>query len=40
MECAAVLDALKVLGAIDDGDYERGLDLLTRQVAMLTKLCR
>ncbi|UJR87202.1 four helix bundle protein [Sandaracinus amylolyticus] len=40
MECAAVLDALKVLSAIDQTRYARGMDLLEREVAMLTKLCR
>ena len=40
MECAAVLDALKVLGAVEPARYERGMELLEREVAMLTKLCR
>lgn len=40
MECAAVLDALRVLSAIDEERYARGIELLEREVAMLTKLCR
>ena len=40
MECAAVLDALAVLNLIDRGSHERGIELLERIVAMLTKLCR
>lgn len=40
MECAAVLDALVVLELVDRDRQERGLELLERIVAMLTKLCR
>jgi four helix bundle protein len=40
MECAAVLDALRVLSVVDERRYERGMELLEREVAMLTKLCR
>lgn len=40
MECAAVLDALKVLCSVDETLYKRGIDLIEREVAMLTKLCR
>ena len=40
MECAAVLDALRVLGVVDAEDYHRGIELLERIVAMLTKLRR
>ena len=40
MECAAILDALAVLKLIDRGSHERGVALLERIVAMLTKLCR
>ena len=40
MECAAVLDALKVLSALDGTRYARGMELLEREVSMLTKLCR
>jgi four helix bundle protein len=38
MECAALLDALQILGAIDGEPYGRGIELLGRLVAMLTKL--
>jgi four helix bundle protein len=40
MECAAVLDALLLLKLVDQQSYQRGCDLLTAIVAMLTKLCR
>ncbi|MCI0572553.1 MAG: four helix bundle protein [Myxococcaceae bacterium] len=40
MECAAVLDALRVLGLVEPRAHERGCELLGRIVAMLTKLCR
>jgi hypothetical protein len=40
MECAAVMDALKLLGAVPEDQHARGLDLLSRAVAMLTKMCR
>ena len=40
MECAAVLDALKVLAIVDEAVYRRGCELLERIVAMLTRLCR
>ena len=40
MECAAVLDALRVLKMVDEGTHGRGIELLGRIVAMLTKLCR
>jgi four helix bundle protein len=40
MECAAILDALKVLSLIDDEAHRTGSALLARIVAMLTKLCR
>ncbi len=40
MECAAVLDALVVLKLIDREKQERGMALLERIVAMLTKLWR
>lgn len=38
MECAAVLDVLKVQGTITPTHYDRGMDLLTSIVAMLTKM--
>jgi four helix bundle protein len=40
MECAAVLDALSVLGSIAQVELSLGTDLLGRIVAMLTRLCR
>jgi len=40
MECAAVLDVARELGALDEDRYARALELLAREVAMLTKLCR
>ena len=40
MECAAIMDSLHVLKVLDQGRHERAIDLLSRIVAMLTKLCR
>jgi four helix bundle protein len=40
MECAAVLDVIRALGALQEESYQRGVELLARVVAMLTKLCR
>ena len=40
MESAAVLDVVRCLGALEEGKHRRGLELLSRIVAMLTKLCR
>jgi four helix bundle protein len=39
MECVASLDVLKVRRLIDADRYARGIELLERVVAMLTKLC-
>src|SRR6266851_7999032 len=39
MECAAVMDALQLLKVVDSSRYQRGVELLERVVAMLTKLC-
>ena len=39
MECAAVLDALSVLGVLEAAAHENGDALLERIVAMLTRLC-
>ena len=39
MECVASLDILKVRRLVEDGRYVRGVELLERVVAMLTKLC-
>ena len=38
-ECSAILDALEVLGAVDQRAHENGKRLLTRIVSMLTKMC-
>jgi four helix bundle protein len=40
LECAAILDVLVLLESADRDEAERGKELLTRIVAMLTKLCR
>jgi len=40
MECAAIVDALLVLEAIDDREHMSSVDLLARVVAMLTKMIR
>jgi len=40
MECAAILDIVRCLGVLTDDSHDRGLELLARSVAMLTKLCR
>jgi hypothetical protein len=38
MECAAILDVMKIQQTIKLQRYERGVDLLTSVVAMLTKM--
>ena len=40
MECAAVMDALTLFGAVTADDRDVGIELLSRIVAMLTRLCR
>ena len=40
MECAALIDALQILAAIDEPSYARAMELLDRIVSMLTKLQR
>jgi len=40
MECAAILDALRTLELVDIDCHRRGLELIERIVAMLTRLCR
>ena len=40
MECAAVMDALLVMKVVEPSVQQRGIELLTAIVAMLTKLCR
>ena len=37
-ECGALLDALRVLGAVDGSEHERGKILLHRIVSMLVKM--
>src|SRR5262245_60290939 len=39
-ECAALADALRVLGAIDHAKHTQALELLGRLVSMLTRLAR
>ena len=40
LECAAILDVLLLLGAAGTGDVDRGKALVSRLVAMLSKMCR
>ncbi len=40
MECAALVDAMKVLEAITPADHASAIDLLERIVSMLTRLSR
>src|SRR5262245_45080001 len=40
MECGAILDALLLLCVVAPDRYAKGLALLERIVAMLTRLCR
>jgi four helix bundle protein len=40
MECAAIVDGLRVLGAIDEARHAAAVALRGRIVAMLTKLSR
>ena len=40
LECAAILDVLRLLGAAGPGDVEQGKLLLARVVAMRSKMCR
>jgi four helix bundle protein len=40
LECAAILDVLLLLHAATPDDVERGKTLLSRLVAMLSKMCR
>jgi four helix bundle protein len=39
LECAAILDVLQLLGAAGAADVEQGKLLLSRVVAMLSKMC-
>jgi hypothetical protein len=40
MECAAIVDALRLLAVVTDAESCTANELLGRMVAMLTKLCR
>ena len=40
MECAAILDGLRLLSVMTDDEHHKAVELLARMVAMLTKLCR
>ena len=40
LECGAVLDAYRILGASTESEIQEGKVLLTRIVSMLTKLIR
>jgi four helix bundle protein len=40
MECAAILDVLLQFHALERNDVDEGKGLLSRIVAMLTKMCR
>lgn len=40
MECAAIMDALELLSVLGGPEHRKAMELLTRMVAMLTKLCR
>ena len=40
MECAAIVDALKLLEVVTEEEHRAAVELLARIVAMLTKLCR
>ncbi len=40
MECAAVMDAPAIFGTVGTQDHDAGIELLSRIVAMLTRLCR
>jgi four helix bundle protein len=40
MECAAVLDACRILNLVQAGEHGRARELLLRIVQMLSKMCR
>ena len=40
MECAAIIDAMRLLSIMTEGEHRTAVELLAREVAMLTKLCR
>ncbi len=39
MECAAIMDSLRVLAVLDEPRHARVTDLIARTVGMLTRLC-
>lgn len=40
MECAAIMDSLCVLNVLDESRYAKAIELISRIVAMSTKLCQ
>ena len=40
MECAAIVDALRLLSVMSEPEHGKAAELLARMVGMLTKLCR
>ena len=40
MECAAILDVIKVIDRVDEQKHCRGKQIISRIVAMLSKMCR
>jgi len=40
MECAAIMDSLRVMGILEEAGHARAIELIERIVAMSTKLCR
>ena len=39
MESAAHLDVMRAMGLVEEARYSKGIELLERVVAMLTKMC-
>ena len=40
MECGAIIDVVRLVGAVPESDLSAGKQLLVRVVGMLSKLCR
>jgi four helix bundle protein len=40
MECGAIIDVVRLVGAVPESDLSAGKQLLVRVVGMLNKLCR
>ena len=40
MKCAAIMDSLRVLGVLEEARHAHAIELVSRIVAMSTKLCR